>query len=254
MKHFCAGLTASLALMLALAGPAHARDPDWTVEVGAVGRVRPTHLGSGRYVADAAPVVEVRYGDRLSLSFDDGAKWTIGEFGPFAAGAVVEYRQSFNDDLPPRAFHMADVVEAGGFAQARTPVGVAEMRLRHALGGYDGWSGELAFNTGAPVTPKLELSGQLRVSWADSNFSQEYFGLKPHAAGGSRLPRFLDEDYISAGGEFDVIRELTPSVRLVATVSADRMLGEIPTTPLVQSRNILVGAVGLTWRWRGGAR
>jgi outer membrane scaffolding protein for murein synthesis (MipA/OmpV family) len=171
------------------------------------------------------------------------------EFGP-----IAEYRQSFNDDLPRGAFRMQDAFELGGFAQVKTRFGVAEARLRRAVNGYQGWSGDLAFNSGAPVTPTLELGGQLRLGWADSNFSQEYFGLKPHAARRFGLPQFLDEDYIAAGGELDAAQTLSPHIRLVMALSADRMLGELPVSPLVQTRNIYVASFGLTYHWAQAPR
>lgn len=233
----------------ALAGPAAAADDEWTVDLGAASRVRPTHLGSARYTVDTVPVVQAEYGGRVVLSFDDGAKWSAVRFGPIDMGPIAEYRQSFNDDAPPGAFRMGDAIELGGFVSARTPIGVAEARLRRAVTGYDGWSGDLSFDTGAPITRRLTAAGQLRVGWADSSFTDEYFGLRPHAAKRFGLPQFLDDDYITAGGEFDLIDALTPHVHLVAAVSEDRIVGELRPSPLFSSRNILTASLGLTYHW-----
>lgn len=234
---------------LALATPAAAADLDWTVDLGAATRVRPDHIGASHYRVDAVPIVEATYGDRLVVSLDDGLKYRALMAGPFAAGPIAEYRQSFNDRMPAGAFRMSDVVELGGFAEYRTPIGVAEARLRHAVGGYDGWSGELSFNTGAPVTPKLEIGGQARLSWADSNFTQEYFGLRRHAPTRFGLPRFLDEDYVTVGGEFDTGYWLTPKVRAVFEVSYDRILGELRPSPMLSSRDVATATLGFTYRW-----
>jgi len=140
-----AGLTALGLLAAALPMAAHA-DPgaDWTLDVGLAARVRPVHLGSERFTSDALPILEASYGDRLTFSLDDGAKATLWRAGPWTAGPVVEYRQSYNDRLPEGAFRMPDAVEVGGFASRRTPVGVAELRMRKAVSGYQGWSGDLA--------------------------------------------------------------------------------------------------------------
>lgn len=236
----------------AIAGPAAAEPMDWTVDFGGAARVRPDHIGSGHYRVDAVPIVEANYGDKLVISLDDGAKFRAFNWGPLSAGPIAEYRQSFNDALPRGAFRMSDVVELGGFVEGRTPIGIAEARLRHAVGGYDGWSGDLSFSTGAPVTPKLMIGGQARLSWADSNFTQEYFGLRPHAATGFGLPRFLDEDFVTVGGELDAARQITPKVRLVLAVSADRIVGELRPSPIFASRNIFTTSLGLTYHWSSG--
>ena len=241
----------ALAGALALAGPAAAAEPDWTVDFGAAARVRPDHIGASHYRVDGVPILEARYGDDLSFSLDDGAKYRAIQSGPFAAGAIVEYRQSFNDKLPAGAFRMSDAVEVGGFAEYRTPLGFAEMRLRHALGSYDGWSGDLSFSTGAPVSRNWMVGGQARLAWADSSFTQEYFGLRPHAARRFGLPRFLDEDFVTVGAELDAARQITPKTRLVFAVTADRMVGELRPTPVVSSRNILTSSIGFTYQWSG---
>jgi outer membrane scaffolding protein for murein synthesis (MipA/OmpV family) len=250
--HRAAALAA--AGLAASAGAVRAEPASWVVETGAAARVRPAHLGSSQYLVDAVPIFEAAYGDEVSVSFDDGAKWRALKLGPVRAGPIVEYRQAFNDRLPPGAFRMDDAVELGGFSELRTAAGIAEARLRRALNGYQGWSGDLSFSTGAAVTSDLSLGGQARLAWADSNFTQEYFGLRPHEASKFRLPRFLDEDFVTAGAEFDAARQLTPHVRTVLELSADRIVGELRPSPLFASRDIFTASLGLTYRWSAGSR
>jgi outer membrane scaffolding protein for murein synthesis (MipA/OmpV family) len=163
-------------------------------------------------------------------------------------GAIGEYRQSFNDDLPAGAFKMSDVVELGGFGEMRLPLGIVEARMRHAVGGYDGWSGDLSFDTGAPISSRLQLGGQARLSWADSNFTQEYFGLTRHASSRFGLPRFLD-DFVTVGAEVDAAYQLTHKTRAVLAVSADRIVGELRPSPIFVSRNIFTTSIGVTYHW-----
>lgn len=241
------------AVVLAVGGAgacaAHADPINWTVEAGAGGRVRPAHIGSGRYVFDAVPIFEATLGDDISLSFDDGAKWKALKFGPVSLGPIAEYRQSFSDDLPRGAFRMSDTVEIGGFGEWRTPIGIAEARLRRAVNGYDGWSGDLSFVTGGTVAPKLMMAAQARLSWADSNFTQEYFGLMPHAASHFGFPRFQEGDFLTAGAEVDAAREITQRTRVVLELTADRIISELQPSPLFSTRNIFTATLGITYRW-----
>jgi outer membrane scaffolding protein for murein synthesis (MipA/OmpV family) len=242
------------ALVAGAASVARAETADWTVDWGAAARVRPDHIGSRHYRVDAVPVLQANYGDRIEASFDDGIKWRALRTRRFAAGPIVEHRQSFNDGVPHGAFRMSDAVEVGGFGEVLTPIGVGEARLRHAIGAYDGWSGDLSFNTGKQLTPTFGLGGQLRLSWADSNFTQEYFGLKPHVAGHFGLPHFLDEDFVTVGGELDAGRALTPHIRLVGALSYDRIVGELRPSPLFASRDIATASIGLTYHWSSGTK
>jgi outer membrane scaffolding protein for murein synthesis (MipA/OmpV family) len=239
----------ALAASASAACAAHAAPIDWTVETGAATRIRPAHIGSSNYVVDAVPIFEATLGDDVSISLDDGAKWRAYKIGSLSLGPIVEYRQSFSDDLPRGAFQMSDAVEVGGFSEWRTPIGIAEARLRHAVNGYDGWSGDLSFNTGGPVTPKLLIGGNVNLSWADSNFTQEYFGLKPHATTRFGFPHFQDEDFLTVGAEFDAARELTRHTRVVLELTADHIISDLATSPLFSTRDIFTASLGLTYRW-----
>jgi len=250
------GVAASFAIA-AGASAEPAQSNAWTVDVGLISRLRPDHLGANRYTRDVLPLLEVDYGDRLSFSVDDGFKVTAWRSGDWSAGPVVEYRQSYNDRLPNGAFAMRDAVEAGGFLKRRTPIGEIDLRVRKALDGYGGWSGDLAFDTGGQISPRWKVGLEARLSWADSNFSREYFGLRHDAVHSVSLPRFGENDFYSAGLELDAARALGPRLSLVATVSADRIIGEAWESPLLSNRNVITGGVGLIYRFgrlQGGGK
>jgi outer membrane scaffolding protein for murein synthesis (MipA/OmpV family) len=230
-------------------GASAAPDPDWTVDVGVFTRIRPDHLGSDRYTFDVLPIVSAQYGDRLTISLDDGVKLTALTRGTWSFGPVVEYRQSYNDRLPRGAFRMPDAVEIGGFAKTRTVLGDVELRLRKAADGYDGWSGDLSFDTGGQVTPDWKVGGEARLSWADSNFSREYFGLHRSEREALHLPTFGQNDFVSVGLELDAQRRLGQRTAFVATLSEDRILGEEWESPLLRTRNVLTAGVGFTYRF-----
>jgi outer membrane scaffolding protein for murein synthesis (MipA/OmpV family) len=241
-------LAAMTLLPIAAAGSAFAEATAWTIDIGAVGRARPAHLGSSHEVVDSVPVVEAVYGD-LRLSFDDGAKWSAAQVGPFSLGPIVEYRQSFNDGLPAGAFRTSGAIEVGGFTAARTPIGVLEARVRRAVNGYEGWSGDLSFDTGGKVAPKTLIGAQLRLSWADSKFTDEYFGLRPHGSPRIGPPRFLTGDYLTAGAQIGAARDLGRHARLVLALSGDRMLGGLRPSAVFSRRDIYIASLGLTYHW-----
>ena len=238
------------AAIFGLAGAARAEEtsPNWTVDLGLISRTRPVHLGSPRYTTDLLPIVSASYGDRVEFSLDDGLTASLWRSGGWSAGPVIEYRQSYNDRVPRRAFAMDDAVEVGGFVKRRTPIGDVGLRVRKAVTGYGGWSGDLAFDTGAEISPRWKVGGQARLSWADSSFSREYFGLRRNTDRPMQLPRFSENDFYSAGFELDAARAIGPRTSIVATFSEDRILGEEWRSPLLHSRNVMTFGLGVTYR------
>jgi outer membrane scaffolding protein for murein synthesis (MipA/OmpV family) len=246
---FGALLLAGVLATTAKAEAGAAIEPDWTVDVGVFTRIRPDHLGSDRYTVDLLPIMSARWGDQLTASLDDGLKLTAMIRGAWSFGPIVEYRQSYNDRLTRGAYRMPDAIEVGGFAKTRTALGDVELRLRKATDGYDGWSGDLSFDTGVQVTPRWMVGGEARLSWADDNFSREYFGLRRRSRETMNLPTFSQNDFVSLGFELDAQRRLGQRTAFVATLSEDRILGEAWESPLLRTRDVLTAGVGVTYRF-----
>ncbi len=94
----------------------------WVVDMGLALRGRPTHIGSDRYTTDLLPIFDASWGKRVQISLDDGARWTAIRAGPISFGPIAEYRQSYNNQLPPRSRRLSDAVELGGPALRRPAV------------------------------------------------------------------------------------------------------------------------------------
>ena len=220
----------------------------WTVDAGLALRERPDHIGSRSYTADAWPVVEIQYGSRLHVSLDDGIKWSAVKAGPFAFGPVAEYRQAFNDKLPPRTEKLSDAWELGGFVQADTGIGVFEARLRHAVSGYDGNSADLAFDTGAALAGRLAWTFEARTSWVDRDYLRRAVGGRH----GTPLaqPQEHTQDYVTTGAQLGLAYAATSRTTFTTLVSEDRLLSHVPSS-FSGSRDLLGLSLVITHRWGG---
>ena len=121
--------------------------------------------------------------------------------------------------------------------------------MRKAITGYRGWSGDLYLDTGAKVGPDWVVGAEAHLSWVDSNFTNDYFGLRPSVARRAGLPRRLENYFWTAGGELDVARRISPCIQILAAIAEDRIIGPIGHTPLLQSRNLASFTVGLIYHW-----
>ena len=237
-----------LALACARGAQAQAQS-GWSGDLGAAARARPDHVGARTYTLDAVPVIDIHYGDSLQVSLDDGVKWTAVRAGGLAFGPVAEYRQAYSDGLAPGVRRPQNAIEIGGFAAYRLPFGQAEVRLRRAVDGYQGWSGDLSFDTGGRVSRRWQVGAEARLGWADDAYTDAYFGARRRTARRLGLPRFQENDFTTAGFELDVARDLTANARLVAALAYDRVIGPADPTPSLLSRDIPTLTLGLTYRW-----
>jgi|GEM_PF-1048631 len=219
---------------------------DLSGDVGLVLRRRPRYIGDDKPTDELYPVIEFNLGDRWQVSLDDGVKWIVMRRDKWSVGPVLEYRQSFSDKLPRGAHKMPDAFEFGGFAVYRSSFGDMEMRLRRALNSYQGWSGDIAYDGGVRLGRKMALGIELRGSWADSNFSDQFFGLRPRGAHRFGLPELLKNNYFSAGTEWTLGYHTDDRTSFFAQASADRIYGEEWRSPILKSRNIFIFSLGMT--------
>lgn len=223
-------------------------DGSWSLDLGAIARSHPLHVGAGRNTTDIVPVIEGRFGDRLTLSFEDGIRWSAFKSGAFSLGPVLEYRQIYNQGLPGASTHPLDGdVEVGGFASVATPYGEGEVRLRKALTGYEGWSGDVSWDVGGQFKNGWRWGGEARMSWTDAAYLDRQFGLT--SAEGRPAPGFKANDSYWAGLELTLAHPIGDHLMGVFEISDDHLLGAMPATPLYQSRDDIEAGVGLTWRF-----
>lgn len=243
------------ALLAVASGRAHAAADDdarpygrWTVEVGLAARARPDHIGARSYTADVWPVIEIQYGSRLHVSLDDGVKWKAVVAGPISFGPVAEYRQAFNDKLPPRTGKLSDAVELGGFAQADLGLGVLEARVRHAVTAYDGASADLAFDTGGDLAPKLSWGLEARSSWADRDYTRLLVRGRRRAGAQPPVAEERTQDYVTAGGQFTGAYRVTDRVTFAVVGSEDRVLSGL-SRRFAATRDLFGLSTVLTYRF-----
>lgn len=235
------------ALWAALSTPCAAQEVlNWSVDVGVATRIRPDHVGARRYTVDAAPIVAGQFGERLSASFDDGVRWTAVGAGPVRAGPVLEFRQIYNDHLPGNRARFDGDFELGGFVTVATPLGEGEVRLRKALSGYRGWSGDVAWNVGGEIGGGFNLGAEARASWTDVAYLNRQFGLP--AKGRPSLSIGRGDSY-TAGIEIALSHPVGQRLRATLAVSDDHRLGAGPNSPLYRSRDDLLAGIGITYRF-----
>lgn len=211
-------------------------------DAGGAVRLRPTHLGADVYTADFVPFLDGQWGKDLHFSIDDGVQWTVLRAGQVTFGPDAEYRQPYTDKLAPRVRRTANALEAGVFTKVNLTYAELDMRVRKALNGYQGYSGDISLDTAVPLRPKWTLGLEARFGWADRRFASRQFGKSVTVVG----------DYYNFGGQAALVYQWRPRTRVALGVSEDQVLR--PSRPIsgATTRNAATLFLAVTHRfsWR----
>jgi outer membrane scaffolding protein for murein synthesis (MipA/OmpV family) len=163
-------------------------DPDlpvWQSYVGAAAAVQPLYDGARPYRLMGLPVVNVRYRDLAFLSTDEGVGVNLLRDANWRAGVAVTYDLGRDeDDYPSRLRGIGDIrpaPEAKLFAEyvlsPDVPL-VLRANLRRALGGSDGWIGDLGAYLPLPgSSDRFVWFAGASLTFADSRYMERWFGV-----------------------------------------------------------------------------
>lgn len=243
----------------------------WVLTVGIAPIVAPAWQGSKDTALSIFPDLRLNYKDSVFLSLPDGLGWNAvnrdgWKIGPLAKVRFV--RQESNGGTPflvaggseaLRGFGDVGVAgEFGGFAQKSFASGKLRLRaeLRQGVGGHDGLIADtnlVYFNRTADM--KWLYSAGVRATWADSGFTNVYFGVSPEQSVAAGLPAFrTGSGLVSAGVSASLTRTLGRFGKdgaVTLFTSADRLGDVVADSTLIRERGDRNQvAVGLSYAYR----
>ncbi len=240
--------------------------------IGAGVGLLPVYEGADEIGINAQPLGDIRYPGLFflkgaSVNPNDGlasAGLTVlnltyakgsGDIARLSLGPLVRYRGGRDEDDSDALTGMGDIdgsLEIGGFIEAT--VGPWSSEISIAQGGVsDGLLITLGTKYTVPVSDRLTVSAGLSASWADTDYTQTYFGVSSLQASRSGLAPFD-----SGGGIKDVGFQIGASYALWGNWALDgqagyqRLMGDAADSPLVDqegSADQFLALLGLTYRF-----
>lgn len=186
----------SLVLFSAGTWPAHAQpmnDPfatngkgkEWAVTVGAGAALRPTYEGSDRYFVTPLPVVSAVWRDMVALDLSGlNAYWRfdglqVGGGLTFNLGRTQASGLFAQGDS--RLAGLGDIPAALGFRAFVNyrlgPVVLGTTLTKFVADGNDGLLIDASVGVPWRIDDRLMVMGRLFATWADSSYTQTYFGV-----------------------------------------------------------------------------
>lgn len=227
----------------------------WRVRVGAGAEVRPEFPGADSMEISPYPEVSVARGEEaFGLGApDDSFDIKLVSSGGFSAGLDAALSQPRADsDVGSPVGDVSRTVEVGGFVQHMLGESFrVRAEARQALGGHDGLVGSLGADYFARDADRWTFSIGPRVRFADSDYMDAYFGVRPEVSILTLLPVYDPDGGVKAIGAISGFTySLGGPFGLYGFARYDRLVGDAKDSPIVEtfgSPNQFSAGLGLSY-------
>jgi outer membrane protein len=239
-----ADLDRSAAVAPTLKAPPPVTAYDWTITIGAEGRVEPIFQGSKDYTVRPYPIFDLRrYGTPERFRGPrDGIGIGLIDIGNLQLGPVGQFRMTRRESDDPSALHgLGNVpwaVEIGGFAEYWwVPWLRSRAEVRQGFNGHHGVVADLTTDAVVPVGPQLTLSGGPRLTLASTAATSPYFSIDAAQSAASGLPVYDARGGVRSLGAGAQARYFwTPQWATHGFVEYERLTEDAANSPLVTQR------------------
>lgn len=235
----------ALAAILAAAGAGGAaaeegEKPRRIVRVAVGAEVVPDHVGAeGTRFGPLVNVDLKREGKEFEFEApDESFGFGLLDLGSFEIGPALNLERARRPSgFPVPIDKVKTTLEAGAFAQLYlTKAFRVRAELRKGLGGHDGWISQVSADLVARRGDDYVFSIGPRISWADENYQQAYFGVTPAMSAASGLAAFnADSGIRGVGGATSLIYQFTPDWGIQAYGRYERLVGDAGRSPLIRT-------------------
>ncbi|HEX8223575.1 MAG TPA: MipA/OmpV family protein [Allosphingosinicella sp.] len=240
------------------AGGAAAQDgekPRRIVRVALGPEIVPDHVGAdGTRLSPYVNVDMKREGKTFEFEApDESFGFGLLDLGAFEFGPSLNLESARRPSrFPVPIAKVPTTFEAGAFAQVYLGESFrVRGELRKGLGGHDGWISHLSADFIARRGDDYVFSIGPRVSWADEDYQQAYFGVTPAMSAASGLPAFdADSGVRGVGGTTAISYQFNPDWGIQAFGRYERLVGDAGRSPLIRtygSRDQFSFGLGLSY-------
>jgi MipA family protein len=236
------------------AGEPSASSPmGWRFRVGAGALYAPAFAGSKDYQVIAFPNLKLEFKDLFFMSVKDGVGYNLIHADGWRIGPIVKYEFERKEDgsSPFRVGgkkttaltglgNVDGTLECGGFVEYSDEPFIFKVEIRQGVNGHKGIIGEASINYAGAIKrsgPPIFYALGPRATFADSDYSNAYFGIDQTQSLNSGLNR-----YAAGGGlvSYGVGGFMSMPVYGPVSVSVfggyDRLGSEVADSPLVSQR------------------
>mgnify|MGYP000628007109 CR=1 FL=1 len=251
-------------LALAVAAPALAQDfeattrieqsaddtGDWEVELGAAATAVPDFPGSDSLQLLPLPYFYIEYKDKWFAHPTSGVGYYFVNEGNNFVSTSLTYLTGRQEDEAAALTGLGDLdggIAARAAAQFDMTYFVLGGFIAHQLSGDDtGTEATLYATTRIKPTEQFRIYPTVRVTYADDERNQAFFGVTPQQAAASFYPVYTPDGGLkSYGFQLQALYDVTDEWRIAGQATLDILQDDVADSPIVQDENQYIFSLGV---------
>lgn len=214
-----------------------ARKSDWTAVVGFGLRAAPDYPGADQMKVSPAPFAAISWKERITLDIRGLTVYPV-KTSNFRLGFSVGYAPGRNED---RNEHLAGLgnIDAAFRSHALADYRIGLLTLgvdvSKDVGGSDGVQILFSATIRIPVTPRITVLGGVNATWADSRYTNTFFGVTSAQSITSGLPTYnAGAGFTRVDADLGLAWTLSPRLSARARVGIGRFVGDATSSPIIE--------------------
>lgn len=221
--------------------------PQYLLNLGGGGIVKPQYPGSDNYMLLPYPIIEV---GRFYIPGVGQTEKKVKGFYFYPSFNIIGERKPSDDNSLKGMKDVDWAFEAGVGAGFRYDWLRGFATIRQGFNGYSGQTGELGLDVVLPLADRFEVAFGPRTSWASDGYMETYFGVTPREAARSPVLTAYEPSggFKTAGLAAQVNYWIDGKTRIQVRGSWDRLIGDAGDSPIVKygSRDQWSFGIGLS--------
>ena len=233
------------------------KNQDWVLVIGGGGLVRPEYVGSDRMRINFYPHIDISWRDRFFFNISNGYDFynisnglgvNLIQTKNLNLGASLNYYESrdeddsgelkgFGDIESGAEFQVFSEYSLGNLSLAKKLDGIVSLfgKFQHDItGSHGGWVLTGGMRHNIPVSRRMHLKMNYKVSWANEGYMETYFDVYPNQADTTSIVMYdagagIKDVSLGAGLTYDYDKHWI----LKGQISYSRLLGDAQDSPLV---------------------
>lgn len=230
------------------------QEKSWNISLGAGTILMPEYEGSNEYELMAVPYFDIKYKDKIAINIIDGIRYKLFDNDNFNFGMGLGYDTGREESDAERLNGLGDIdpsLEGLLYAEYNFKnTGFGFEFSKDLIDGHDGMYIGLEAKHRVILSKKMIIIPSLKLTFADNNYMESFFGVSNLQSGNSGFPVFEAKAGLKDASLYvPLIYKWTEHWSVITTFQYSRLMGDASDSPITENKNQFMGGLFLYYEY-----